>query len=161
MKDNTAMVLWRATKYTLALASLVIAVFLGRMSVSCETTPMLQWPNRQGCQLAALTRYPSGNGTDTATILKQSCDMDETINYFVRLDTHGRRPGARGGWIVLELENDAHPVNEPTVIWTKETMVQVTVSTRTLAGTLVRSVGDDTVITRVYQPREPGALPNY
>jgi hypothetical protein len=161
MKNNTAAMFWRVAKFTLTLASLVIAVFLGRMSVPCESTPMPQWPNWPGCQLAAIARYPSGNEASTATVLKRSCNMDETINYFVRLDVRGRRPGRDGWWMVLKLENDAYPINQPTVVWTKETAVQVTVSTRTLAGTLVSDAGDDIVITRVYQPREPGALPNY
>ncbi len=118
------------------------------------------WPNIPGCKLMEASRYPSADGGTLATILKRDCDLGEHINYFLRLDIGGLQPGPSGSW-VAELENDQYPVAEPTVVWTKRNTVQVTVSTRTLSGTLVVNDGYNTEIVRVYQPREPGALPNY
>jgi hypothetical protein len=119
------------------------------------------WPNIPGCQLTTVARYPSEDGADLAIILKRDCDKEEHINYFLRLEINSRRPSSRGWWTVVELDNDQYPVGDPAVEWIRKNTVQVTVSTRTLSGTLVMNNGDDIAIIRVYQPREPGAFPNY
>ena len=87
--------------------------------------------------------------------------MDETISYFLRLDISSRRPDRNGWWSIEELQNDAYPVGDPTVVWTNKTSIQITVSTRTLSGKTVYDAGDDISIIQLYQPREPGAFPNY
>ncbi len=118
------------------------------------------WPNLPGCQLTPVGRYPSDDGADIATTLLRNCNDGKDITYFLRLDIQGRRPGNAGWWGINEIENDHYPENKPVVIWVKKNTVQVTISTRTLSGTLVEYEGNDIQFIRVYEPREPGKFPN-
>jgi len=141
------------------LAAYVFGLKVGMWGANNEF--LRDWPNWPGCQLAAGSRYPSEGGTDTATILKRSCGGGENIKYFVRLDIAARHPDY-GAWrAFIELENDQRPLDDPTVVWIAKGIVQITVSTRTLSGTLIENRGEDIKIIRVYKPREPGALPNW
>ena len=156
-------ILWRAAKY-LGIAAVLIGANAFGYAVGLRAAKdqvFRDWPNLPDCQLIAVARYPSVDGTYLATILKRSCASGEFINYFLRLDV-GSRPSDTGGWWSrIELENDQYPLGDPQVVWSGKTTVQVTVSTRTLSGKLVENQGADIEIVLVYQPREPGALPNY
>jgi len=95
-----------------------------------------------------------------ATLLKQSCNQDESVTYKIRLDSLGS--SASRAWFIpgYELENDKYPDTIPTLRWVKPRQLEVTVSTRTLSGSLTVHHGDDVVFIRTYVPTEPNAFPN-
>lgn len=134
-----------------------VGVLIG--SLKTEIQYNSSWPNLPNCQLTVVSRYPSEDGADVATILERYCGSGDRIDYFLRLDIHERRSGHPSWWRIVVLENDQRPEKSPTVAWIKNTTVQVTISTSRLSGTLVESELGDIKLVRVYEPREPEAFP--
>lgn len=163
MKLTARRIVWRTVKY-LGIASIFIGVNAYSYWAGLQAAKdqfFRDWPNLPDCQLTDVARYPSVDGAYRATISKRSCLGGEFISYFLRVDNGGRQSGP-GGWSSrTELMNDQYPVGDPEIVWSKKRSVQVTVSTRTISGTLVVNQGSDIEIVIVYQPREPGAFPNY
>jgi len=149
----------RITKYLIGLSLIIAAAVVGGMFGQHETTPVPKWPNWPGCQLNIVANYPNDDGSDVATILRRNCNMEENVTYFLRLN-FGPRPGSDGWWNITELENDAYPEGDPSAVWTNNSILQVTISTKALSGTLVWDTGSNIVVTKTYKPRKPGT-PSY
>ncbi len=163
MNSKVRRILRRIAKY-LGIGAIFIAVnaysYVSGLWVAKDQV-FRDWPNLPGCQLTIAASYPSIDGDYLASILKRSCANGEFIDYFFYLDYGDRRPGTGLSWRRIELENDQYPVGDPGVVWTKDRSLQVTVSTKTLSGTLVeKNQGSNIEIVLVYEPREPGAFTN-
>ena len=113
------------------------------------------------CTTSVLSEAWSSDHAYKAAVLEKVCNLRESVFYSVRVDAPAT-PLSRG-WFVpgFELENDTYPKAVPLVRWAKPRELEIEVPTRTLAGTLVVSVGEDLTVVRRYAPTEPGAHPNW
>ena len=139
---------------------------VGYLIISLFVVATLSWGLHYGdpeekCRTSPLEEVWSSDRAYKATLLKQSCNQDESVIYKVRLDSLGSSTTRR--WFIpgYELENDEYPKEIPKLRWVKPRQLEAIVRTRTLSGTLTVHQGDDLVFIRTYAPAEPAAFPNY
>jgi hypothetical protein len=113
------------------------------------------------CETTSVSAHWAPDRAYKATLLKKSCNLDETLFYSVRIDAYS--PPLERAWFVpgYELENDTYPDPAPNLRWSSPRQLEVVVATRTMAGTVTLHTGEDLTFVRTYAPREPSAFPNY
>ena len=115
-----------------------------------------------GCKTMTIATSWSPDRIYEASLIEKNCNQGESLFYSVRIDAKPR-PGRRG-WFVpgYELENDlVHPESPPAMTWATPRRLEIKVGTRTLAGSLELSAGDDLTVVRDYVPAARGAHPNF
>ena len=139
--------------------------FLVGMFLTAAFVPgfaLAQGRGETNCKTVTVATSWSPDRVYEASLLEKNCNMGESLFYSLRMDALPQ-PGRRG-WLVTgyELENDLdHPASPPAMKWATPRRLEIDVVTRTLAGSLERSVGDDLTVVRRYVPTERGAHPNY
>jgi hypothetical protein len=130
-------------------------------AVIIYVTAYLARPPEPNCETTSVSVRWAPDKAYKATLLRKSCNHDESLFYSVRIDAYS--PPLGRAWFVpgYELENDQYPEHPPIMRWSSPRQLEVVVVTRTMAGTIARHVGEDLTFARTYAPREPGAFPNY
>jgi hypothetical protein len=136
---------------------LILLTAVGVSSSACTGQSV-----ESNCSTATIATTWSPDRAYQASMLEKNCNMGESLFYSVRIDA--KSPPLRRGWFVpgYELENDlVHPTTPPSMKWATDRRLEIDVATRTLAGSLELSSGDDLTVVRNYVPAERGAHPNY
>ena len=106
------------------------------------------------CSINSVGQLWSVDRLFKATILRKSCNLDETVFYSVRLDFVGT-PSSPASFIPgIELENDQFTPENPILNWSNGHKLEITISTKLMSGTLEDHLNNDLVIIRKYVPSE-------
>jgi hypothetical protein len=133
-----------------------VAIFPALLLVGCGGANRMD----ASCVQSPIDSRSSGDGRYTAVIEKMVCESGAETSYKLKIVAK-EAPGLRGWNASFSLESDLRDALVPTLEWTSELEVEVSVPTRTIEGELKQNVGDNLTIRRIFVAKSPGTFPNY
>ena len=131
----------------------------GLIAIAVYVTSYVARLPESNCSTSLVSELPSEDQAYNATVLVKDCNLGETIFYSVRIDA--RSPLQHRGWFTTyEIEDDERPDGPPELRWEAPRTLVIERSTRTLAGSIRRHIGDDLTLVRNFRAKAPDAFPN-